>query len=147
MKQTIQEIFALRRNGYSGPFFQGLVVFCMGMWVLVFEDTFAVSEKYALMEEFASELAWGVGLIIISSLIIIGSLSRKPREVAIGSAVIGGAWFLMFASFIAASPASPMNAIAFVMILRCMSLFREFMTQFDPVTGRPYGFDSNGERQ
>jgi len=147
MKQTILEIFALRRNGYSGPFFQGLLIFCMGMWVLVFEDTFAGSQKYDLMEEFASELAWGVGLIVCSALIIIGALSRKPREVAMGSAVIGAAWFLMFASFIAASPASPMNAIAFVMVLRCVSLFREFWTQFDHVTGRPYGYDSIGERQ
>lgn len=145
-KQTIQEIFALRRNGYSGPFFQGLVVFVIGVWILAAGNGFE-NPKYKLMEEFASPVAWGSGLILCSVLIIIGSLARKPREVAVGSMIIGAAWLLMFASFFIAEPESPINGIARVMILRCTSLFREFKTQFDPVTGKPLRFDSQGEPQ
>lgn len=147
MKQTLQEIFALRRNGYSGPFFQGLIVFAMGVWILASGNGLATSPKYELMEEFASPIAWGSGLILCSVLIIVGSLSRKPREVAMGSMIIGAAWLLMFASFFTAEAESPINAIALVMILRCVSLFREFMTQFDHVSGKPLRFDSQGEPQ
>lgn len=147
MLDTIREVFALRRNGYSGPFFQGLTVAAMGAWIIYPNNTFDVFEKYDLMAEFASEEAWGTGLIASSLIIIVGALSRKPREVALGSIIIGAAWLLMFASFFAVTPESTINAVAIVMVLRNASIFREFMTQFDPVTGKPYGFDSEGKIQ
>lgn len=147
MKDTVREIFALRRNGYSGPFFQGLIVFTMGVWTLASDNAFDSSAKYDVMEEFASHTAWGFGLVLCSVLIIVGALSRKPREVVMGSTIIGAAWVIMFISFYSSAPESPINAIALVMIFRCMSLYKEFWTQFDHVTGKPHRFDERGNPQ
>jgi hypothetical protein len=137
---TIKEIFALRRNGYSGPFFMGMTLFLSGLWLLLpFWSTFEeLPANYEIASQFASEEAWGFFMIAASLVTIISALARKPREVAIGALMAAGAWFLLLASVIASSLAGIVVPIMFVLMVRSVSLFREFRLAFDPVTGERY---------
>ena len=137
-RETIKEVFALRRNGYSGPFFVAAMMFAMGAWFIYPTETFATSSTYDVMEELASELAWGVALVGNSLIMLIACLGRWSREVSIAALVSAGLWFIVFASYAAGNPLSAVVPLTLILTFRSLSLFKEFRRDFDPVTGRPY---------
>jgi predicted exporter len=134
---TIKEVFALRRNGYSGPFFMALLLMGAGIQLLIPNETFGDQDKYRVMAEFASEEAWGIGMVGIALMLTVACLARKPREVALASLPAALAWFIVFGSFTAARPVSVIVPITFVLILRCISLYREFMYHPPHPEGEP----------
>lgn len=136
--ETLRELLALRRNGYSGPFFLGAMLFGMGVWLALPVDTFSTAQEYAFMKEHASEEMWA-GTFIFTSAVMLGSaLARRPREVALAALVCAGIWLMIFASFTASNPASTMIPLTFVLFLRALSIHQEFKHHFDPITGKPY---------
>lgn len=135
ISRTALEVFALRRNGYSGPFFVGFTLFLMGGWLVAPWDTFSTSNLYSFMDEVAIEEAWGFVMMASSSFMVISAFRRRPRDVALGSLVAAMTWFLVMASFIAGNPSSITVPIGLVMTLRCMSIHREYIQDFDEVTG------------
>lgn len=134
-RMTLREVFALRRNGYSGPFWNGLGLFIVGFVLLLPTNTFETADSYNLMADIASELGWGVFAVGCSLFTIVASLQRHPREVSIGSLVAAFAWMGLFFSTMAANPEGLLGPICGVLWLRCLSLYREFREDFDPVTG------------
>lgn len=135
--KTAHELLALRRNGYSGPFFVGTAMLGMGGWLLGSWETFD-SPTYDFMAEQASEFAWGVFLVMTSLILIISSLARKPREVALGALLSAAAWFALFCSFALGHAASVTVPLTFVLFIRSLSIHQEFKHHFDPVTGEAY---------
>ena len=132
------DVMALRRNGYSGPFFVGAAMWACGAWLLAPWITFSTSPVYRLMSEIAIEEFWGALMLAASSVMILSSLRRRPREVALSCLMSAFMWFLMLSSFAAGRVESLLVPISFVMMVRCMSLHREFLVSFDSVTGMPY---------
>lgn len=131
--KLIGSIYRLRRNGYSGPLFIGLALAACGIQLLVPSNTFGTSESYAVMEDWASEPAWGIFLSACSVHMIISSIKRKPEMVSIGALVAAFGWLVMWVSVVLGNPSGLLMPITFVMILRSMSIFREFSDrQHDP---------------
>jgi len=145
-RQTMREVFALRRNGYSGPFFVGMTLFLMGVWLMLPLETFSTSVTYSLMSKFAIEEFWGAIMSGTALIMVISALRRRPREVALGALVASFIWFLMASSFAAGNIASLSVPFSFVMTFRCLSIMREFKDTFDPVTGEPIFEDREGVR-
>lgn len=145
--QTIREVFALSRNGYSGPFFVGAMLFGVGGWLMAPWETFPNSPVYAFMAEQASEFAWGMFMVITSLVLLVSSLARKPREVAIGALLSAAAWFAMFCSFALGHPQSVTVPLTFVLFLRSLSIHREFKYYFDPITGEAYVHQHHGAQR
>ncbi len=144
--RTTRELLALRRNGYSGPFFVGMTMLGMGGWLLGSWDTFPNSPVYDFMADQASEFAWGVFLVMTSLILIISSLARKPREVALGGLLAAAAWFALFCSFALGHAASVTVPLTFVLFIRSLSIHQEFKFHFDPVTGEAYVHQHRGDR-
>lgn len=145
-RETMREVLALRRNGYSGPFFVGLTLFLMGFWLMLPMETFGTSPVYDLMEEFAIEEFWGAIMSGTALIMVISSLRRRPREVALGSLVAAFVWFLVAASFAAGSYQSVTVPFSLVMTFRCLSLMREFKDNFDANTGLPLAHTHESSR-
>jgi len=139
MRFLIQSVMRLRRNGYSGPFFIGLMLFVCGVQLLIPNDTFVTSISYDVMGEWASEEAWGVFFIACSSFIIISSVKRKPEMVAVGALVAGFGWLVTWVSVLLGNPEGLLMPIVGVLTVRCVSLFREFTErQSDPHLTGPW---------
>lgn len=136
-RETLREVFALRRNGYSGPFFVGLTLLMMAGWLLLPWNTFETSPSYSLMSNFAIEEFWAALMAFPSLLMVVSSLRRRPREVAIGALMAAFIWFLVMCSFAVGNVASVTVPFSLVMTFRCLSIMREFKDYFDPVTGEP----------
>lgn len=131
--KVIRSIFGLRRNGYSGPFFMGLTMFACGIQLMTPNSTFVTADAYTVMNDWASEGAWGVFLIACSVALVMASLHRKPEMVSIGALVAAFGWLTVWVSVVLGNPRGLLMPITFVMVLRCMSIFREFSDRrYDP---------------
>lgn len=123
--------YAMRRNGYSGPFFVALSLLAMGVWVVANPGLFATSSVYEVMGEIAIEAAWGIFMIGTSVSMLISSVNRRPREVAMGALPAAFGYFIIMASVIAGNPRSMFVPLLLVMTLRCLSINREFLARQD----------------
>ena len=126
MLQTVQGIFGLRRNGYSGPFFMGLMLFAVGVSLLLPYDTFSTAESYDVMEDWASEIGWGVFMVAASGHIVIASLRRQPEFVALGALTAAFGWLVTTVSVGLANPEGLLFPIVGILCLRAVSIHNEF---------------------
>lgn len=126
MRQTARGIFNLRRNGYSGPFFMGLMLFVVGASLLMPYETFATAESYDVMSEWASEIGWGVFMVAASAHIIVASLRRQPEFVALGALTAAFGWLVVTVSVGLANPEGILFPIVGILCIRSVSIHNEF---------------------
>lgn len=126
-------LYRLRRNGYSGPFFMALSMFAVGVQFLIPNDSFGTSSAYDVMASWADERTWGLFLIACSSYLLFASLSHKPERVSIASLFSAFGWLVMWVSVVLGNPYGALMPMLLVMVMRSMSLFREFADRrYDP---------------
>lgn len=135
-KRQWREVLALRRNGYSGPFWNGMTTAALGLFILMPWFRFDSTPTYRLMGEFMSEAAWGLFMVATSTLVIVSALKRRPRDVAHASVGVAFTWMVLFLSVVATHPRALIVPVALVLWIRNLTLYREFTIEFDADTGR-----------
>lgn len=111
---------------YSAAWWNGLILFGWGLWLLMPFDTFSTTDSYKILSELASEYGWGLFMCLTSSAMIVGAARRDEWLIMYGSIVAGVSYLLIWASFAGSNWKTTAVWVYLPLSIRCFLLSRKY---------------------